>query len=63
MKRSSLAWYVAMACLGGTLCLGPVVQADSPTTVKASLMAMVDLMLLGGEQRSIKGNLVLCQAP
>ena len=35
MKRSSLAWYVAVACLGGSLCIGPVVQADSPTTVKA----------------------------
>ena len=36
MKRSSLAWYVAVACLGGSLCVGPVVQADSPTTVKAN---------------------------
>ena len=36
MKRSSLAWYVAVACLGGSLCVGSVVQADSPTTVKAS---------------------------
>ena len=36
MKRSSLAWYVAVACLGGTLCTGPVVKADSPMTVKAS---------------------------
>ena len=36
MKRSSLAWYVAVACLGGSLCVGPVVQADSPSTVKAS---------------------------
>ena len=36
MKRSSLAWYVAVACLGGTLGVGSVVQADSPTTVKAS---------------------------
>ena len=34
MKRSSLAWYVAVACLGGSLCVGSVVQADSPTTVK-----------------------------
>ena len=24
MKRSSLAWYVAVACLGGSLCVGPV---------------------------------------
>ena len=39
MKRSSLAWYVAVACLGGTLCVGSVVQADSPTTVKASSIA------------------------
>ena len=39
MKRSSLAWYVAVACLGGSLCLGPVVQADSPTTVKVNNVA------------------------
>ena len=36
MKRSSLAWYVAVACLSGSLCVGSVVQADSPLTVKAS---------------------------
>lgn len=36
MKRSSLAWYVAVACLGSSLCVGSVVQSDSPTTVKAS---------------------------
>ena len=36
MKRSSLAWYVGVACLGGSLFVGPVVQADSPTTVKAN---------------------------
>lgn len=36
MKRSSLAWYVAVACFGGSLCVGSVVQADSPTTVKAN---------------------------
>ena len=36
MKRSSLAWYVAVACLGGSLCVGAVVQADSPTAVKAN---------------------------
>ena len=36
MKRSSLAWYVAVAFLGGSLFVGPVVQADSPTTVKAN---------------------------
>lgn len=34
MKSSSLAWYVAVACIGGSLCIGPVVQADSPTKVK-----------------------------
>ena len=39
MKRSSLAWYVAVACLGGSLCVGPVVQADSPTMVKANSVA------------------------
>ena len=36
MKRSSLAWYIAVACFGGSLCVGSVVQADSPTTVKAN---------------------------
>ena len=36
MKRSSLAWYVGVACLGGSLCVGSVVQADSPMTVKAN---------------------------
>ena len=36
MKSSSLAWYVAVACIGGSLCVGSVVQANSPTTVKAS---------------------------
>ena len=39
MKRSSLAWYVAVACLGGSLCIGSVVQADSPTTVKVNNVA------------------------
>ncbi len=36
MKSSSLAWYVAVACIGGNLCMGPVVQADSPTKVKTN---------------------------
>lgn len=36
MKRSNLAWYVAVACLGGSLCVGSVAQAGSPTTVKAN---------------------------
>ena len=36
MKYSSLAWYVAVACIGGSLYLGPVVQADSPKIVKVS---------------------------
>ena len=36
MKSSSLAWYVAVACMGGSLCMGPVVQADSPTKVKTN---------------------------
>lgn len=39
MKRSSLAWYVAVACLGGSLCVGSVVQADSPIMVKANSVA------------------------
>lgn len=36
MKSSSLAWYVAVACIGGSLCMGPVVQADSPIKVKTN---------------------------
>ena len=36
MKSSSLAWYVTVACIGGSLCVGFVVQANSPATVKAS---------------------------
>lgn len=36
MKSSSLAWYVAVACIGESLCMGPVVQADSPTKVKTN---------------------------
>ena len=36
MKSSILAWYVAVACIGGSLCVGSVVQANSPVTVKAN---------------------------
>ena len=36
MKSSSLAWYVAVACMGGSLCVGSVVQANSPAMVKAN---------------------------
>ncbi|WP_455134343.1 5'-nucleotidase, lipoprotein e(P4) family [Veillonella parvula] len=36
MKSSSLVWYVMVACMGGSLCLGSVVQANSPATVKAN---------------------------
>lgn len=36
MKSSILAWYVAVACMGGSLCVGSVVQANSPATVKAN---------------------------
>ena len=36
MKSSSLAWYVMVACMGGSLCLGSVVQANSPATAKAN---------------------------
>ena len=36
MKSSSLSWYVAVACIGGSLYLGPVVQANSPETVKVN---------------------------
>lgn len=36
MKSSSLAWYVMVACIGGSLCVGSVVQANSPAMVKAN---------------------------
>ena len=36
MKSSSLAWYVMVACMGGSLCVGSVVQANSPAMVKAN---------------------------
>ena len=36
MKSSSLAWYVMVACMGGSLCVGSIVQANSPATVKAN---------------------------
>ena len=36
MKSSSLAWYVAVACIGGSLCVGSLVQANSPETVKVN---------------------------
>jgi len=36
MKSSSLAWYVAVACIGGGLCVGSVVQANSPAMVKVN---------------------------
>ena len=36
MKSSSLSWYVAVACIGGSLCVGSVVQANSPATVKVN---------------------------
>ena len=44
MKRSSLAWYVAVACLGGSLCVGSVVQADSPRMVKADNAAPTSIV-------------------
>lgn len=36
MKRSSLAWYVVVACIGGSFCVGSVAQADSPVAVKVN---------------------------
>ena len=36
MKSSSLAWYVVVACMGGILCVGSVVQANSLAMVKAN---------------------------
>lgn len=36
MKRSSLAWYVMAACIGGSLCVGSVAQADSSVAMKVN---------------------------
>ena len=44
MKRSSLAWYVMVACMGGSLCVGSVVQANSPATVKANSFVPVAIV-------------------
>lgn len=44
MKSSSLAWYVAVACMGGSLCVGSVVQANSPATVKANSFVPVAIV-------------------
>ena len=44
MKPSSLAWYVAVACFGGSLCIGSVVQADSPRMVKADNLAPTSIV-------------------
>lgn len=45
MKSSSLAWYVMVACIGGSLCLGSVVQANSPATVKANNSVPADIVM------------------
>lgn len=44
MKSSSLAWYVMVACMGGSLCVGSVVQANSPETVKANSFVPVAIV-------------------
>ena len=44
MKSSSLAWYVMVACMGGCLCVGSVVQANSPATVKANSFVPVAIV-------------------
>ena len=44
MKCSSLAWYVMVACMGGSLCVGSVVQANSPATVKANSFVPVAIV-------------------
>ena len=45
MKSSSLAWYVMVACMGGSLCVGSVVQANSPVTVKANNSVPVAIVM------------------
>ena len=44
MKSSCLAWYVMVACMGGSLCVGSVVQANSPATVKANSFVPVAIV-------------------
>ena len=44
MKSSSLAWYVMVACMGGSLCVGSVGQANSPATVKANSFVPVAIV-------------------
>lgn len=44
MKSSSLAWYVMVACMGGSLCVGSVVQANSPATVKTNSFVPVAIV-------------------
>ena len=61
MKRSSLAWYVAVACLGGSLCIGSVVQADSPRTVKADNVAPTSIVTQVQPTQPV--NVTAAQAP
>ena len=56
MKRSSLAWYVAVACLGGSLYVGSVVQADSPTTVKANPVVPTAMVAQAQSTQSISST-------
>ena len=54
MKSSSLAWYVAVACLGGSLCVGSVVQANSPVTVKANNSVPAAIVMQAQAAQSVK---------
>lgn len=53
MKRSSLVWYAAVACLGGSLCIGSVVQADSSMVVKTTSVAPTSIVTQAQPTQSV----------
>lgn len=53
MKRSSLVWYAAVACLGGSLCIGSVVQADSSMAVKANSVVPTSIVTQAQPTQSV----------
>ena len=56
MKSSSLAWYVAVACMGGSLCVGSVVQANSPATVKANSFVPVAIVTQAQSAKAVTAD-------
>lgn len=59
MKRSSLVWYVAVACLGGSLCIGSVVQAESSMAVKANSVVPISIVTQAQPTQSV--NIIAAQ--